>query len=246
MIKIKKIKAKSIFLIAPIIACALLTSGYIFLNNKHTSQEHYVEMIKKGTKDKKIIALTFDDGPHPQYTPEILDILNKYNAKATFFVLGKFAEQYPDIIKREMLEEHEVGNHTYSHIDINNTSSTEIVEEFEKTQEIIFSTTGTFPKVMRPPFGYYNKEISNIAKKHHCTIVLWSQAKDHKDWSNPGIKKIVNTILSQVENGDIILLHDNVYHQESHTVEALKIILPELKKKGYEFVTISKLIQLSS
>jgi len=204
------------------------------------------KLISHGSKKQKVIALTFDDGPHPQYTPEILDLLNKYDVKATFFVLGKFAEQYPDIIKRQAIEGHEIGNHTYSHIDVKKVSMEKFEEEFQKTQQIIFSLTGIEPKVFRPPYGFYNEKIISIPNNQGCNVVLWSSRQDSKDWSNPGIDKIVNTILSQIENGDIILLHDNVYHDQSQTIEALKIVLPELKNRGYKFVTMSELIKLSN
>ena len=96
-------------------------------------------VVKNGSSKEKIIALTFDDGPHPKYTNQILDILDKYDAKATFFVLGKFAEAYPEIIKRQYKEGHEIGNHTYSHININKVSKEKLQEEYEKLKIYIYS-----------------------------------------------------------------------------------------------------------
>ena len=217
---------------------------YVSFGNPYKTKSNQQKLISYGSKEQTIIALTFDDGPHPKYTTEILDLLNEYNIKATFFVLGKFAEQYPEIIKRQAKEGHEIGNHTYSHINVKKVSKEKIQEEFNKTQEIILSLAGVESKVFRPPYGIFDEKIISAINKA-CSIVLWSQNEDHKDWSNPGVKKIADTILSQIENGDIILLHDYVYHNESHTVEALKIILPELKNKGYKFVTLSELIEIS-
>ena len=208
------------------------------------SENNYGMIVKNGSKKDKVIALTFDDGPHPKYTNEILNILNKYDAKATFFVLGKFAEAYPEIIKRQWEEGHEIGNHTYSHININKVSKEKLQEEYEKTQNIIYSLTKNKPKLFRPPYGSFDEKTMDIVEMHNSIIVLWSAHQDSKDWSNPEVEQIVNTTLSNIKNGDIILFHDYVYYDESHTVEALNRILPELKNRGYKFVTISQLIDL--
>lgn len=202
-------------------------------------------VITNGSKENNIIALSFDDGPHPKYTNQILDLLKEYNIKATFFILGKNAELYPEIIRREESEGHEVGNHSYSHIDMRKASNKTIKEEYEKTQEIIYSISNTKPKVFRPPYGTYNNEIIKIVSSDDSAVILWTYYQDSKDWSNPGVNKIVATTLSKVQNGDIILFHDYVYKPESQTLEALKIILPKLIDKGYKFVTISELINIS-
>lgn len=211
-----------------------------------TTSNNYGMIIKNGSKEKKVIALTFDDGPHPKYTSEILDILDEYDVKATFFVLGKFAEAYPDIIRRQWEEGHEIGNHTYSHINIKKASKDNLQKEYKKTQEIVYSVTNSKPKLFRPPYGSFDEKTIDIVEKSNSVIVLWSYKQDSKDWSNPEVNKIVNTTLSNIENGDIILFHDYIYYNESHTVEALKKIIPELKNRGYEFVTISELINLST
>ncbi len=221
-----------------------------FINHKDfkiatISGNKYGMVIKNGSEKEKVVALTFDDGPHPKYTNQILDILNKYDAKATFFVLGKFAETYPKIVQRQWKEGHEIGNHTYSHININKTSREKLQEEYEKTQNIIYSLTKREPRVFRPPYGSFDEKAMDIVEKNNSIIVLWSAHQDSKDWSNPEIDKIVNTTLSNIKNGDIILFHDYVYYDKSHTVEALNRILPELKNRGYKFVTVSQLIDLS-
>ena len=235
-----KISTLIIFSIIIVFLC-----GY---NTKFTvieCQSYYDQIISKGTKEEKIIALTFDDGPHPKYTNEILDLLNEYDAKATFFVLGKMAELYPDIIKRQWKEGHEIGNHTYSHINPNKVSKEELLDEYNKTQEIIASLTGSTPKLFRPPYGSFNKDIIEIVDMDHSIIVLWSANQDSKDWSNPKVENIVNSTLSNIENGDIILFHDYVYYKSSHTIEALKKILPILKSQGYRFVTVSELMNIT-
>lgn len=203
-------------------------------------------IVSKGTTTKKIIALSFDDGPHPEYTIQILDLLKQYNAKATFFVLGMHAESYPDIIRREASEGHEIGNHSYSHINMRKASKKVIKEEFEKTQEIIYSISNIRPKLFRPPYGNYNDEVIEVVSSDDSSVVLWTFYQDSKDWSNPGVDLIVDTTLSKIQNGDIVLFHDYVYKPKSNTVEALKRILPELIEEGYQFVTISELISISN
>ena len=211
----------------------------------YTYSDSAVAVFTKGSSKEKIIALSFDDGPHPEYTNQILDLLKEYSIPGTFFVLGKHAELYPDIIKRQVAEGHEVGNHSYSHVNMKKASTKVIKEEFEKTQEIVSSISNNRPKVFRPPYGNYNKEVVKVISSDNSVLVLWTFYQDSKDWSNPGVEIIVNTTLSKIQNGDIILFHDYVYKNESNTVEALKTIIPELIKEGYSFVTVSELINIS-
>lgn len=239
----KKIIKNAIYILILVITLVYLANQK-YNNYRYTSSSDYAYIIKKGPKENKIIALTFDDGPHPIFTPMILDILKEYNVKATFFVLGKYVEMYPEIIKRQAEEGHEIGNHTFSHINANKESEEIVFEEFQKTETSINNITIPETKILRPPYGILNKKIINYANKNDYSIVLWSQIQDPKDWSNPGAEKISSSILSQTENGDVILLHDYVYFKESNTVEALKVIIPELKRRGYQFVTISELIDL--
>lgn len=206
---------------------------------------NYGRVINHGPKEEKVIALTFDDGPHPTYTNQILDILKEYDVKATFFVLGKFAEAYPDIIIRQWQEGHEIGNHTYSHVDAKRVSKKVLYNEYKKTQEIIENLINHQPRLFRPPYGSFDSQALDIMEMHDSIIVLWSAHQDSKDWSNPDVEEIVNITLSNIRNGDIILFHDYVYYDESSTVEALKEIIPELKSRGYRFVTISELLNLN-
>ncbi|TDF87723.1 polysaccharide deacetylase family protein [Paenibacillus piri] len=200
------------------------------------------EVVWNVTTDKKLIALTFDDGPNPVYTPQILDLLKEYEAKATFFVLGKRVQMYPTIAIREVNEGHEIANHTFDHHYLKNVSPTKLIDEIRQTQEVIFDVTEQIPNVFRPPGGFYNEALLDLAKEDKLTVVMWSWYQDTKDWKRPGVDKIVNTVLSNVHNGDIILFHD-LQGDCSQTVGALRQILPVLKKQGYEFVTVSDLIR---
>lgn len=191
----------------------------------------------------KYVALTFDDGPHGKYTGQILDILKKYNAKATFFVVGKNAKRYPELVKKEAQEGHEIGNHTFSHPSVKGILPQKIDEEIQSTQEIIFEITGQKPKVFRAPGGIYDGAVLDMAEKHGLKPVLWSWRQDTKDWSKPSVDYIVNTVVNNLRDGDIILFHDfNV--SPSPTPAALEIILPQLIEKGYSFVTVSELMEM--
>lgn len=240
----KKFKIINIAFISIIIVACGFYNEYVSIGSMDLSEASQKKIVRHGSNEEKIIALTFDDGPHPQYTPDILDLLDKYNIKSTFFVLGQFAEQHPDIIKRQSEEGHEIGNHTYSHINMKKVSKEKFEEEFNKTQEIILSLTGTESKVFRPLYGFCDEKALSIIDKHDCNVILWSTEQDSKDWSNPKVDKIVTYTISNIKNGDIILFHDYVYFEKSNTLEALKLIIPELINKGYRFVTVSELMKL--
>ncbi|GAA3403664.1 polysaccharide deacetylase family protein [Paenibacillus hodogayensis] len=193
--------------------------------------------------DKKVIALTFDDGPDPTDTPEILALLRQYEAKATFFVVGQRVEKYPELVRQEVLDGHEIANHTYSHKYMNNRkrSADHIDNEISKTEQSIVNATGQKPHLFRPPGGYYNEQVVNASKKAGYTVVLWSWHQDTEDWNTPGVGKIVNKVLNNARNGDIVLFHDYV-EGKTQTVAALKQILPELRQRGFQFITVSELL----
>lgn len=192
------------------------------------------------TQDK-FIALTFDDGPDAKLTPQILELLEKYDAKATFFVVGERVKRYPELVKKELAAGHEVGNHSFRHPPFDQLSHSSIKDELEQTQQVIFQTTGHKAVLFRPPGGVYNDNIIQLTKQNNLQLILWSWHQDTKDWAAPGVNKIVRKVLENAHNGDIVLMHDFVYHS-SQTPEALKIILPELKKRGFSFVTVSELL----
>lgn len=190
---------------------------------------------------EKYIAFTFDDGPDPSKTPEILNVLEQYQAKATFFVVGERVERFPEVVRMELAKGHEVGNHSYQHPAFNRLALSSISKQLDLTQEAVFKATGIRPVLFRPPGGYYNEGIVELSKSSSLQMILWSWHQDTKDWAAPGVSAIVRKVLGNARNGDIILMHDYVYNS-TQTVEALKEILPELKKRGYSFVTVSELL----
>lgn len=200
------------------------------------------EIIWEVPGENKRIALTFDDGPYPETTELILDLLKEYHAKATFFVVGTRVESFPETVKREVAEGHEVANHTFNHVYFLQKKNSETMQsEIVRTEQALEQLTGKKPLLFRPPGGFYNEQMIAIAKKYGYTTVLWSWHQDTNDWRAPGVQKIVNKVLNNARNGDIILLHDYV-PRSMQTVEALKLILPELQKRGFEMVTVSDLI----
>jgi polysaccharide deacetylase family sporulation protein PdaB len=201
------------------------------------------EIVWEVPTDEKVIALTFDDGPDPLDTPAILDLLGQYEAKATFFVVGQRVEKYPAIVQRETAEGHEIANHTYSHkyMDKRKLSAEGIEAEIMKTERIIIQAAGHKPYLFRPPGGYYNEHVVSASKRSGYKVVMWSWHQDTEDWNTPGVGKIVNKVLKNARNGDIVLFHDYV-EGKTQTVEALKQILPELKQRGFRFITVSELL----
>lgn len=191
--------------------------------------------------DEKLVALTFDDGPDPNYTAQILDILAKYNAKATFFVIGEEAARYPELVKRQAREGHEIANHTYRHHFRDGHSPTVLKRELEKSEKIIKELTGYSPSLFRPIAGYYDKEIVDTAVSSGYNVILWSWHQETRDWSRPGANKIVQNVVSDARPGDVIIFHD-AGGDRSQTVKALDSILKILSENGYKCVTVSELL----
>ncbi len=193
---------------------------------------------KNETEGKKI-ALTFDDGPHPRYTERILNILKKYDVKATFFVIGVNIENYPGVIERIDSEGHEIGNHTYSHNKENLLTDEGWREEVEKCQKLIEVTTGKTPKLLRPPGGNYKNSAEVLAREKGYSLILWSI--DTMDWNHNPPNMIFKNVTQKLRGGDIILMHDYISGKNT-TCDALEMIIPKLLNDGYEFVTVSELL----
>ena len=186
------------------------------------------------------IALTFDDGPHPKKTPQILQVLREYGVRATFFEIGENIKYYPQIAKMVLSEGPEIGNHTYSHPHINKINKGDICQELYDCDEAMKDILNYTSKLFRPPEGIVDDDIRAIAQDMNYSVILWSV--DTKDWSGRSANDIVFEIKETVKPGDIILMHDYT-GKNCHTVEALRRIIPILLEKGYTFVTVSELIK---
>ena len=212
----------------------------------HPAMKDWVEqkvVINKIDTDRKIVALTFDDGPELKNTAVLLDILKKHNAKATFFLMGAKAEKYPMLVKRIAAEGHEIGNHSYSHPDFNKKNKEAIINEITKTDEIIYKLTGQKPYLFRPPGGYLSYALVDYTKQNNLTIAYWTYQQDSKDWRT-GVKasRIASHIVKHIQPGQIIILHDGCPNG-LETAKAMDILIPKLRSEGYEFVTMSELIK---
>ncbi len=181
------------------------------------------------------IALTFDDGPNAIHTPALLDGLKERDVKATFFLIGKNIEagNNAEIVKRELQEGHLIGNHTYSHIEITRVSNDTAYQEIKKTNDLIQEITGKPVEYMRPPFGLWQKDLE---QKIHVLPVLWTV--DPLDWATENVDEIVNKVVTDVEENDIILLHDCY----KSSVKAALRIVDLLEAQGYQFVTVDELL----
>lgn len=196
-----------------------------------TNYEYDVVINRKIDKSKKMIALTFDDGPNYN-TSKVIDVLNKYDIKATFFVLGSRAINNKDILKKMADSGMEIGNHTYNHLLLTKYDENKIRSEIEDTSEVIYSATKKRPKLLRPSYGSVNNKIKKVA---NMPIIIWDI--DTLDWKYHNSKRITSRVVNKVRDGDIILMHD-IY---SASLNALSNIIPILQDNGYEFVTIDEL-----
>ena len=184
-------------------------------------------------EDVKRIALTFDDGPHPYYTEQLLNGLKKREVCATFFVTGEHASLHPDIIERMATEGHLIGNHTYSHMQLTAKNREEFKQELLKTNAVISEITGEEVVYVRPPYGAWDK---NFEKEINMFPVLWSV--DPLDWCSDNVSCITENVVSKVKDNDIILMHD---YSASSVTAALEIV-DKLKEKGYVFVTVEEIL----
>lgn len=186
-------------------------------------------------QDKKLIAFTFDDGPSETNTNYLLDNLDKYDAKVTFFVLGSRVNSNKETIKRAYLEGNAIGSHTYNHRNLNLLSDVALIDEVKKTNEAIKEVIGTSPTLLRPPYGNltdHGKELANMS------IILWNI--DPLDWKYKDKNRVANEIIEHAHDGAIILVHD-IYKS---SVEGALLAMEELQKQGYAFVTINEMAQL--
>lgn len=195
--------------------------------------------ISRVNTEEKLVALTFDDGPHPRMTEMILDVLEENDVRATFFVIGQNALYRPDIVKMTSESGHEIGNHTFSHPHISRLDEKSLCNEISEAEEAILRACGVRPRVFRPPEGACESSVMLVASKLEYNVILWSI--DTRDWAHSQKYDIIKNVKKNIRPGSIILFHDYI-SGEAHTVEALKELIPYLKGEGYSFVTISELM----
>ena len=204
--------------------------------DKSKDEELYFSIKKKNiAADDKVVALTFDDGPS-KYTESILDVLKKYDACATFFVVGNRVPFYGDILRRTLNEGSELGNHSYDHKLLTRLSKEDFQDEVNKTQEAIKKFTGFTPTLFRPTYGGYTNALKSYTD---LRFVLWDV--DSRDWEVKSKEKILKNVLPNVKSGSIILMHDGL----KYGLNALEDIVKDLKNDGYKFVTVSELLEFN-
>jgi peptidoglycan/xylan/chitin deacetylase (PgdA/CDA1 family) len=187
------------------------------------------------------IALTFDDGPDPYYTPQILDVLDQYRIKTTFFCVGRQAEAYPQIVRQQYEAGHIVGNHSWTHPDLGLLPASDILSELKHTSNAIQAIIGTQPTFFRPPYGSLSVHVLTQACYLGVTTVMWNAGEEARDWSDPGVNFIIRRTLDLVRNGSIILMHD-CGGDRSQTLAALPLIIQNLQDRGFQFVTIQQMV----
>jgi peptidoglycan-N-acetylglucosamine deacetylase len=190
---------------------------------------------------EKVLALTFDDGPWPKTTAQVLAILKQNNIKATFFLVGQPLESFPDIAKQVVAEGHAIGNHTWHHwykMMSDETAATEI----EYTSALIYRLTGVKTALFRPPGGFLKNGLAKYAKQRHDAVIMWSNSAADTD-RHAQVPSLINNVVKGAKPGGIVLMHDGG-GDHSKTVQALPQIIAGLKAQGYRFVTVPELLEM--
>jgi peptidoglycan-N-acetylglucosamine deacetylase len=186
-------------------------------------------------------AITFDDGPHPQNTPRLLDILRARNVKATFYVIGRSVDLYPHVVRRTVAEGHEIGNHSHTHRLLSKLGDSEVRQEMSRCQDAIVRAAGVRPRTMRPPYGgLLQRQRELVHSEFGYPTILWSV--DPLDWKRPGPSVVTSRMLAGTTPGGILLAHD----LHSQTVDAMPATIDGLLRRGYKFVTVSQLIAMKT
>ncbi|GIO40007.1 hypothetical protein J41TS12_48680 [Paenibacillus antibioticophila] len=203
----------------------------------------YNTLIHQVPTRRRAVAVTFDDGPNPVYTPEVMEIFRKAQAKATFFMIGSQMEQHPEVVRAVHAEGHEIGNHSFTHPSLAGLQKLEAKDELVRTEVLIEQLTGVKPKVFRPPYFAQNEMVGSVSEdmKYYMIGALNLEAND---WEMPGVEHILEKTRSAVKPGGILIFHDG-FDDRSQTIKAVSILVSELIADGYELITVSELISSS-
>nr|WP_230967477.1 polysaccharide deacetylase family protein [Nostoc commune] len=194
--------------------------------------------------NEKVIALTFDDGPSPKNTAQILEILKTNNIKATFFMVGQMVKYFPQVAKQVAADGHVIGNHTWHHWYFQMDGAT-ASSEIDRTADIIYKTTGEKTTLFRPPGGFLNNGLAQYAKNQKYAVMMWSEQSGDAERRSPQVPMLVKNVLKQAKPGAIVLLHDGGGNR-SKSVKALPEMIAGLKTQGYRFVTIPQLLEIQA
>ncbi len=193
------------------------------------------QQTKANGSGAKVIYLTFDDGPTVRYTPKILDLLDEYRAKATFFQVGKSATAHPALTRAVVERGHALGSHTWNHVDLRNLTRKRVSRQITRTSDALEKISGRRITCLRPPYGALNARVRSAIRAQHLALKLWDI--DPRDWKRPGARAIARRVISRADPGDISLMHDGGGNR-SQSVRALEQILRKLSKAGYRFESL--------
>jgi peptidoglycan/xylan/chitin deacetylase (PgdA/CDA1 family) len=227
-------------LIAPLASGAAVGLAYLFCYGGFEGPVDWaMDTESHGSRDRRSLALTFDDGPDPIRTPLLLDLLATLDVKATFFLCGKGVDAHPEIAARIAREGHEIGNHTYNHRYLPLVRSRGVESELAATDRAIERATGVTPKLARPPYGGRSPSNVRVFDRLEKRLVLWDV--NSYDWKGYAADDVARRVIEQSRPGSIILMHEARTGGET-TIEAVRMLVPELRAEGYDFATVSGLI----
>jgi peptidoglycan-N-acetylglucosamine deacetylase len=209
-------------------------------------QQRYPEtVVLRGPQTVNAVALTFDDGPDPRFTPQVLDILKENNIKATFFLMGSRAQAYPDLVKRIINEGHIVGNHTYWHPNLVKQGDIATLKtEVQRSEDELANLIGYRTKLFRAPYGFLYNELVEELRDMNYTVAGWSV--DSLDWQESPPEQITYNVMSNIHPGAVILLHDGAAWDEdrTNTIQSLRQIIPAIREQGLKFETLPQLLAI--
>lgn len=241
--------------LAGLIAALGLLGYAAYETVEQPSSQIFGSTLTHGPRNERVVALTYDDGPNPPYTGKILDVLEREHVRATFFLVGRAVQAYPQIVRREVRDGDAVGNHTWDHAHLILMTPTSVRRSLSRTQRAIEAAAGVRTQLMRPPFGARDWTVMQVARSMGYTVVMWSVPLA-RDWEYPTPAQITARILPQVHDGSIIVLHDGNRGQlcgprlapricdRTSDIAATRLIVEGLKRQGYTFVTIPRLMAL--
>jgi peptidoglycan/xylan/chitin deacetylase (PgdA/CDA1 family) len=240
------------------LACVLLAvlGFWLYEVSENPSNQLFGKTLVSGPADRRIVALTYDDGPNPPYTDGILAVLEREHVHATFFLVGRAVTAYPAVVRREVRDGDAIGNHTWSHAHLILQSAAQIRESLAHTDAAIYNAAGVHVRIMRPPFGVRDWLVLDQVRRLGYTPVMWSVPLAN-DWEDPPAQTIARRILAHVRDGSIIVLHDGNRGivcatsnlpaktcDRRNDIEATRLIVDALKREGYRFVTVPELLAL--
>ncbi|WP_026692544.1 polysaccharide deacetylase family protein [Peribacillus kribbensis] len=202
-----------------------------------------VEMINEVQTSERVIAITFDDGPNPIFTPQLFQIFSEVQGRATFFMIGEQMAENPGLVKQAAALGHEIGNHTYTHPKLSELSPESCLAEVEGNEKLVQELTGVKPVVLRPPYLDYSGETLSIMKEKGYPMI-GALNTEAQDWDQPGVDHILSVTRKCVGNGSILIFHDG-YGDRSQSIKAVRILVKELIEQGYQLVTVSELLKLA-